>query len=95
MDLQYKILEAVEKKKTATSVFLDFAKAFDTVNHSILLDRLKYYGVRGLPLRWFQSYLLSRPQQVEVNGTHSDVRYIEYRIPQGSILGPLLFLIYH
>ena len=64
------------------------------MNHDILLNKLKYYGVRGIPLKWFESYLQNRTQFVTVNGIRSYIRNITTGVPQGSILGPLLFLIY-
>ena len=73
---------------------MDLSKAFDTLDHKILLNELKYYGVNNTELSWFQSYLTERSQYVEVNGTTSNALAISTGVPQGSILGPLLFLIY-
>ena len=75
-------------------VFLDFSKAFDTVNHQILLKKLEAYGIRGLPLNWFSSYLTNRQQYVTLNiNQESPKQTMVCGIPQGSSLGPLLFLI--
>jgi hypothetical protein len=74
-------------------VFLDLRKAFDTVSHDILLKKLSHYGIRGIPLKWFTSYLSNRTQQVEIEGNLSNPCPINISILQGSILGPILFLI--
>ena len=73
---------------------MDLSKAFDTLDHKILLHKLKYYGIKGKELDWFKSYLSNRQQFVEINGTLSDTKLITTGVPQGSVLGPLLFLIY-
>ena len=76
------------------SVFLDLSKAFDTLDHSILLQKLDYYGLQGTAINWFGSYLEGRSQYTEINGCHSEVIKLETGVHQGSVLGPLLFIIY-
>jgi hypothetical protein len=88
------ITNALSNKQSSYCIFLDFAKAFDTVNHKILLEKLQHYGVRGKSLALFESYLSNRAQAVEVNGKMSENGIIKHGVPQGSILGPLLFLLY-
>ena len=89
-----KITKSLENGEFVVGVFLDFSRAFDTVNHDILLQKLHHYGIRGSAMKWFQSYLSDRNQYVTYNGTESSKRAIKCGVPQGSILGPLLFLIY-
>ena len=88
------IVNAIEKKEITIGVFIDLSKAFDTVNHNILLDKLKSYGIRGTPLQWFKQYLENREQYVNYKNISSNVLPISCGVPQGSILGSLLFLIY-
>ena len=75
-------------------VFIDLKKAFDTVDHKILCKKLELYGVQNRELSWFESYLTNRKQICRVNGVDSEIGDIEVGVPQGSCLGPLLFLIY-
>ena len=89
-----KISEALDKGDYVLGLFLDFSKAFDTVNHEILFKKLEHCGIRGIALSWFKSYLSDRTQYIEYNGQKSDKGNIICGVPQGSILGPLLFLIY-
>src|SRR6218665_3284552 len=81
-----KISLAFDNNEYALDVFLDLSKAFDTVNHKILFKKLELYGIRGIPLLWFEDYLLSRQQQVRCNGKLSNFRFVEHGVPQGSIL---------
>ena len=88
------ISKALDDGDSVIGIFLDFSKASDTVNHRILLDKLFHYGVRGNALNWFESYLSDRRQYVTYNDTKSSTKDVSCGVPQGSILGPLLFLIY-
>ena len=89
-----KIKEAIDNRKYGCGLFIDLRKAFDIVNHAILLTKMEHYGIRGTALEWFKSYLNNRKQYVYINGETSQLKDITCGVPQGSVLGPLLFLIY-
>ena len=84
----------IDKGNYACGIFVDFQKNFDTVDHHILLKKLEYYGVRRISNKWFASYLSNRKQFVSINGYKSNLEDAKCGVPQGSILGHLLFLIY-
>ena len=89
-----KITNAVERNETTIGIFLDLSKAFDTIDHNILLYKLEHYGFRGIVLEWFKNYLSNRKQYVSYNSCNSELKDIVCGVPQGSILGPLLFILY-
>ena len=84
----------MDDNQTPVNIFLDLSKAFDTLDHDILLSKLNYYGITGNALQLFQTYLHNRKQYVSFNDRNSEYLYIKTGVPQGSILGPLLFIIY-
>ena len=88
------LLDDKEEKFYNLSVFLDLSKAFDTIDHGILLHELNHYGIRGNALEWFRSYLINRTQFVNFNNENSECKLISCGVPQGSVLGPMLFLVY-
>jgi len=88
------IKQTIESKKYGCGVFIDLKKAFDTVNHQILLTKLEHYGIRNIALELFKSYLKNRKQFVSLNGVESDMNTVTCGVPQGSVLGPILFLLY-
>ena len=89
------IMCAVDQKKAVVLVLLDLSAAFDTIDHSILLNRLhKRYGITGTALSWFETYLTDRCQVIQLNGESSDEMRHQFDVPQGSVLGPLLFTSY-
>ena len=89
-----KIANAIANKEHVIGIFMDLSKAFDTLNHEILLNKLHAYGIRGTALSWFKDYLSNRQQYVVYNDLSSNLSTIKCGVPQGSILGPLLFLLY-
>ena len=94
IDITETIRQTLDSKQIACGIFVDIQKAFDTVNHEILINKLDHYGVRGSAQSWFASYLKNRSQFVSILGNESATRSIDHGVPQGSVLGPLLFLIY-
>ena len=88
------IKKELDNKKIVGGVFIDHQKAFDTVNHQILCNKLSYYGFRGKSNLLIESFLTDRKQYVSINGNNSSQLNIKCGVPQGSTLGPLLFLIY-
>ena len=88
------IRSALDDNCFASGVFIHLQKAFDTVDHGILLSKLNHYGIRGKANDWFKSYLTNRKQFVSINGLNSNELLIKIGVPQGSVLGPLLFLVY-
>ncbi len=94
IELVPKIIDNFENNNTMIAIFLNLSKAFDTIDHEILLHKSEYYGVRGIALDLFISYLKNRKQYTEINGVTSEMKSINCGIPHGSVLGPLLFLIH-
>ena len=94
LQLTKEIYESFDENKFTLGVFIDLSKAFDTVNHKILLKKLTYFGIKGVYLDWFKSYLRNRKQFISYNDKSSSILDITCGVPQGSILGPLLFLLY-
>ena len=93
-DFYTKVTEDLDNKLHSIGIFLDLSKAFDTLNHSILINKLSLYGIRGVANQWISNYLSDRKQFVAFNGKSSPHSNITCGVPQGSILDPLLFLLY-
>ena len=89
-----KIFDSKSKGNTPALIFLDIKKAFDTVDHKILIDKLKFYGLDGTVILWVKNYLSDRKQATKFLGEKSIYLSIKFGVPQGSLLGPLLFSIY-
>ena len=94
LELIDKIKLDLDKGELPLAIFLDLSKAFDTIDHNIFIHKLSFYGVKYKALDLFKSYLQNRKQYVEMDGTASDCQIIKTGVTQGSVLGPLLFLIY-
>ena len=94
IDFIDRIWNNLNNSKLPLSLFLDLSKAFDTLDHSILLHKLNYYGVKNKEYQWFSSYLSNRSQYVSIDNKSSKLLHLTTGVPQGSILGPLLFIIY-
>ena len=94
LTIQDNISTVIDNNKFSIGIFLDIAKAFDTVDHNILFAKLENIGIRGLNLCWFKSYLTNRQQLVVCQRRLSKLRLVKFGVPQGSILGPLLLLLF-
>ena len=94
LEIVDRIHKQLDDHETPFCIFMDLSKAFDTIDHTILLKKLRYYGMDQNSLRWFSSYLSNRQQYVDIEGYKSDLKQVNTGVPQGSTLGPLLFIIY-
>lgn len=94
LEIIHRIVNKMDKKEIPINIYLDLSKAFDTLDHTILTHKLKHYGLIGKSLSLLEDYLSNRKQYVEYKNTNSDYKLISTGVPQGSILGPLLFIIY-
>ena len=94
LELMENVTNALDRKQSVIGIFIDLKKAFDTINHNLLLSKLEYYGIRGLSNKWLHSYLCNRKQYVVIEDTESDLLSVQCGVPQGSILGPKLFILY-
>jgi len=94
VDACNEILLNLDDNKITCSIFLDLAKNFDCINHTILINKLEKYGVQGLPLKLLKYYLTNRKQYAIINEAVSDLKNFTCGVPQGSTLGPLIFIIY-
>ena len=86
------ITASLDKKLCTMGVFIDLKKSFDTVDHRLLCKKNEFYGIRGVALNWITSYLANRSQFVSIDGSHSSQSHVSRGVPQGSVLGPKLFV---
>ena len=89
-----RISSAIDQRETTVGVFLDLSKAFDTLDDQILFTKLEHYGIRDVALQWIKNYFSCRQQFVQINQTCSSRQTVKCEVPQGSILGPLFFILY-
>ena len=94
IEFLYYVYSSLDKKQSTIALYLDFSKAFDTVNHEILMSKLQHNGIRGVMQSWFKSYLSNRKQYVSVKNISSSMSNISLGVPQGSVLGPVLFFVH-
>ena len=95
LELTESISDSIDSKQHCAGVFIDLKKAFDTVNHKLLVEKLSFYGVRGIANTWLENYLMNRKQYVVVDHQASSMQFIKCSVPEGSVLGPVvLFLLF-
>ena len=94
LELTESISDSIDSKQQCAGVFIDLKKAFDTVDHKLLVEQLSFYGVRGIANMWLENYLMNRKQYVVVDNQASRMQFIKCGVPQGSVLGPVLFLLF-
>jgi len=88
------LLIELDKNRISGLLLVDYCKAFDMIDHELLLDKLKIYGLTDCSVLWFKSYLTDRRQLVTIPGRESDLAFVKHGVPQGSILGPLMFILF-
>ena len=94
IELVEEITNSLDNHEATVGVYINLKKAFDTVDHGILIEKLYHYGIRGIANKWICSYLMNSYQYVNINGTNSDYMNVLCRVPQRSIVGPILFILY-